>query len=192
MLQIISVNTQVGINRGKTSCKIHFWITYPILSFCKPCLCAHACVRAHFIFFLSSSSSLQGSNSISSASSSLTLTISISSFTPSINVLSALPPGLLPASSHLSTLYISHYIYPINSLSLLCTCPNHLSPASLSPKHPRCAMASDGLIADPVRPGRCLRGTRHFNLSDLQLCCPILPPLSCKDEKNLCSLFPRS
>ncbi|KAF7644357.1 hypothetical protein LDENG_00223490, partial [Lucifuga dentata] len=54
----------------------------------------------------------------------------MSSFTTSINLLFGLPLGLLPGSSNLSILL------PICSLSLLCTCPNHLSLASLtlSPK----------------------------------------------------------
>ncbi|KAF7644146.1 hypothetical protein LDENG_00020260, partial [Lucifuga dentata] len=60
----------------------------------------------------------------------------MSSFTTSINLLFGLPLGLLPGSSNLSILL------PICSLSLLCTCPNHLSLASLtlSPKHLTCAV----------------------------------------------------
>ncbi|XP_068182162.1 mitogen-activated protein kinase kinase kinase kinase 4 isoform X5 [Antennarius striatus] len=67
---------------------------------------------------------------LSSASSSLTPATSMSSFITSINLLFGLPLGLLPGSSKLSILL------PIYSLSLLWTCPNHLSLASLtlSPK----------------------------------------------------------
>ncbi|KAF7653156.1 hypothetical protein LDENG_00086470, partial [Lucifuga dentata] len=95
-------------------------------------------------FFFSFWLSLQGSPqriiclhlTLSSASSSLTPTNFMSSFTTSINLLFGLPLGLLPGSSNLSILL------PICSLSLLCTCPNHLSLASLtlSPKHLTCAV----------------------------------------------------
>ncbi|KAF7650345.1 hypothetical protein LDENG_00127500, partial [Lucifuga dentata] len=95
-------------------------------------------------FFFSFRLSLQGSPqriiclhlTLSSASSSLTPTNFMSSFTTSINLLFGLPLGLLPGSSNLSILL------PICSLSLLCTCPNHLSLASLtlSPKHLTCAV----------------------------------------------------
>ncbi|KAF7645082.1 hypothetical protein LDENG_00210390 [Lucifuga dentata] len=94
--------------------------------------------------FFSFQLSLQGSPqriiclhlTLSSASSSLTPTNFMSSFTTSINLLFGLPLGLLPGSSNLSILL------PICSLSLLCTCPNHLSLASLtlSPKHLTCAV----------------------------------------------------
>ncbi|KAF7663340.1 hypothetical protein LDENG_00211810, partial [Lucifuga dentata] len=94
--------------------------------------------------FFSFRLSLQGSPqriiclhlTLSSASSSLTPTNFMSSFTTSINLLFGLPLGLLPGSSNLSILL------PICSLSLLCTCPNHLSLASLtlSPKHLTCAV----------------------------------------------------
>ncbi|XP_054648940.1 uncharacterized protein LOC129190355 [Dunckerocampus dactyliophorus] len=100
------------------------------------------------IYFSSSSFplgfSLQGSPqqinclnlTLSSASSSLTPTTFMSSFTTSINLFFGLPLGLLPGSSKLSILL------PIYSLSLLWTCPNHLSLASLtlSPKPLTCAV----------------------------------------------------
>ncbi|KAF7648307.1 hypothetical protein LDENG_00159280, partial [Lucifuga dentata] len=100
-------------------------------------------LTSFFFFFFSFQLSLQGSPhliclhlTLSSASSSLTPTNFMSSFTTSINLLFGLPLGLLPGSSNLSILL------PICSLSLLCTCPNHLSLASLtlSPKHLTCAV----------------------------------------------------
>ncbi|KAF7705031.1 hypothetical protein HF521_020317, partial [Silurus meridionalis] len=66
----------------------------------------------------------------------LTPTTCISSLTTSINLLFGLPLFLPPGDSILSILL------PIYIRSLPCTCPNHLSHASLtfSPKRPTCAV----------------------------------------------------
>jgi len=108
--------------------------------------------------------SIQGSPqclhlSLSSVSSSLTPTNFISSFTTPINLLFGLPQGLLPGGSNLSILL------PIYSLSIVCTCPNHLSLASLtvSTKHLTCTVPlmihSDNSQREPL----------HFYLCYLQL-----------------------
>lgn len=117
----------------------------------------------------------------------------MSTFPLSTNVLLALPPGLLPASSAAAS--ASYTSRTINILSVHCPSSSHVqnSPnrASLSPKLPTCAIPSDGLIPDPVRPARCLRGACRFNLCYLQRCLPVLPPL-CYLDQNICSLFPHS
>uniref|UniRef100_A0A8C4N0J5 Uncharacterized protein n=1 Tax=Eptatretus burgeri TaxID=7764 RepID=A0A8C4N0J5_EPTBU len=55
---------------------------------------------------------------------------------PSMNLFFGLPLLLLPGGS------IFNILLPIYSVSLLCTCPNHLNLASLtlSPNHPTCAV----------------------------------------------------
>ncbi|KAF7711442.1 hypothetical protein HF521_000453 [Silurus meridionalis] len=58
----------------------------------------------------------------------------MSSFTTFINLLFGLPLFFLPGG------FILSILLPIYPMSLLCTCPNHHTSLTLSPKCPTCAV----------------------------------------------------